>query len=110
TRGVATGVRIDPYLEQGRLDVFGIIFGVSDACASRHDLNVTGFGAALIAKAVLMGDRAFADIGDDFHVGMGVRRETGTGGDFIIVPDADRPPAHTFGVMVVSKGKMVAGI
>jgi hypothetical protein len=52
---------------------------VADAGARAHHLDVARLGAALVAQVVLVGDRAFADIGDDLHVGVRVRREAGAG-------------------------------
>ena len=54
-----------------------VVLGVADAGAGAHDLDVAGLGAALVAQAVLVGDRALADVGDDLHVGVRVRREAG---------------------------------
>jgi len=45
---------------------------MTHAGAGTHHLYVAGVGAALVAEAVLMGDGTLADIGDDFHVGMGM--------------------------------------
>lgn len=42
---------------------------VADAASGAHHLHVADFGAALVAEAILMGDRAFADMGDDLHIG-----------------------------------------
>src|SRR5206468_3529632 len=96
--GLATALaRHDPDLEQAGGFVFQIIFGVRDPAAGRHHLDVARFGAALVAKAVLVRDRAFADIGDDLHVRMRMRRETGLGGDRVVVPDADIAPVHAAG-------------
>ena len=54
-----------------------IVFGVADAGAGAHHLHVAGFGAAFVAQAVLVRDRALADIGDDLHVAMRMRRKAG---------------------------------
>jgi hypothetical protein len=50
---------------------------MAHAGAGAHHLDVAGLGAALIAERVLVRDRALADIGDDLHVGVRVRREAG---------------------------------
>ena len=47
-----------------------------------------------VAQVVLVRDRAFADVGDDLHVRVRVRREAGLGGDGVVVPDPQRAPAH----------------
>ena len=63
-----------------------IVLGVADAGAGAHHLHVARLGAALVAKDVLMGDRAFADIGDDFHVGVGMGGKAGVRRDLVVVP------------------------
>ena len=96
-RRAAAGRRLDPDLEErGRLRL-EIVFGVADAGAGAHHLHVAGFGAALVAQAVLVGDRAFADIGDDLHVGVRVRREAGVRRDLVVVPDAQAPQPMRLG-------------
>src|SRR6185312_2880580 len=72
-----------------------------------HHLHVTGLGAALVAERVLVGDRAFADIGDDFHVGMWMRREAGVRRDLVVVPHAKRAVAHVLGVIVAAEGEVM---
>src|SRR5690606_37343885 len=56
--GTAPRPRNDPDLEERGRFVLQIIFGVADAGARAHHLDVARFRAALVAKAVLMGDRA----------------------------------------------------
>ncbi|MOA05482.1 hypothetical protein D3C78_1250830 [compost metagenome] len=81
-----------------------------DAAAGAHHLYVAGFGAALVAQAVLVGDRALADVGDDFHLAVRMRWEAGARGDFVIVPDAQVAPAFAVGVVVLGEGEVVLGI
>ena len=107
-RGLA--VRQDPDLEQPRRHIFPIIFGMHDAGSGMHHLHVPGFGPSLIAQIVAMGDRAFADIGDDLHLPVRMRVEAGAGGNLVIVPDAQPAQAHAIGVMVMAEAEMVAGI
>src|SRR3546814_2353684 len=57
----------------------------SDVCSSDL-LDIAGRGAALVAEAVLMGDRTLADIGDDFHVAVTVHRKAGMRLDLVVVP------------------------
>ncbi len=79
--------RLDPDLEDPGRRCLPVVFGMADAGTGRHDLDVTGLGAASIAHRVLMGDRAVPDIGDDFHIRVGMRREAGLRSDLIVVPD-----------------------
>src|SRR3546814_4420273 len=78
-RLAAPAARHDPDLEEGRRFVLQIIFRVADAAARAHHLHVARLRAALVAQAVLTGDRAGADIGDDLHVRVRVRRKAGAG-------------------------------
>src|SRR5258707_9807839 len=77
--------------------------------AGAHELDVTRFGSAFVAEAVSMGHRALTDIGDDFHVGVRVRRKPCVGRDLVVIPDAQRAPAHSRGIVVVGKGKVLLG-
>jgi hypothetical protein len=79
--------RHDPDLEDLGRDRLQIVFGVADAGPRAHHLHVAGFGASLVAERVLMGDGTFAHIGDDLHVGMGMRRKAGVRRDLVVVPD-----------------------
>ncbi|MNT19068.1 hypothetical protein D3C72_1543050 [compost metagenome] len=83
---------------------------MGDAGARAHHLHVAGLGAALVAQVVLVGDGPLADVGDDFHVLVRVRREAGLGGDLVVVPDAQLAPAHPLAVVVAGEGEMVTGI
>lgn len=78
---------------------------MDDAGTGAHHLHVAGLGAALVAQAVLVGDRAFADIGNDLHVAVRVRREAAAGGDLVIVPDPQAAPVLALRVIVVGEGK-----
>jgi hypothetical protein len=60
---------------------------MTDSSASAHDLDVASHGPADIAGAIFVRYRALADIGDDFHVGMGVTAKAGAGRDLVVVPD-----------------------
>jgi hypothetical protein len=74
-----------------------------------HHLHVAGFGAALVAKAVLMGDCAFANIGDDFHVGVGMGGKAGIRRDLVIVPHPQGAVAHIVGVVVAAEREVMLG-
>jgi hypothetical protein len=43
------------------------------AGAGTDHVDVSGFGSAFVTEAVFVRHRAFADVGDDFHVGVRVR-------------------------------------
>ena len=106
-RLAALRLRFDPDLEDlGRLRL-QIVFGVTDTGAGAHHLNVARFGAALVAEAVLMGDRALADIGDDFHVGVGCGGKAGVRRDLVVVPHPQGAVAHIAGVVVTAEREVV---
>ena len=99
--------RLDPDLEDLGRRRLQIVFGVPDARARAHHLHVTGLGAALVAERVLMGDRTFAHIGDDFDVGVGMRGKAGVRRDLVVVPDAQAPVVHIARVIVAGEREMM---
>lgn len=109
-RLVAAAVRDDPDLEDPGGLGFQVVFRMDDAGTGAHHLHVAGLGAALVAQAVLVGDRAFADIGNDLHVAVRVRREAAAGGDLVIVPDPQAAPVLALRVIVVGEGKMMTRV
>src|SRR4051794_17873630 len=80
------------------------------AGAGAHHLHVTRARAALVAHRILVRDRTGANVGDDFHVTMRVRRKAALRRDLVVIPDASAPPAHSARVVIVPEGKMVAGV
>src|SRR3546814_7987268 len=83
------------------------LFRMANAGSGRHHLHVARLRPALVAEAVLMADRAFTNIGDDFHVAVRMRRKAGVRGDDIVVPDAKASPVHPVRILVVRKGEMM---
>jgi hypothetical protein len=83
---------------------------VGDAAAGAHHLHVAGHGAAAVAQAVLVADRALAHVGDDLHIRVRVGREAGVRRDGVVVPHAQRAPAHAGGIAVVGEGEVVPGL
>src|SRR5208282_5942385 len=109
-RGLAAARRQYPDLKDPGDAGLQIVFRMTDAGSGTHHLHVAGYGAALVAEAVLMGDRTLADIGDDLHVGVRVRWKPGVGRDRVVIPHSQRAPAHALGVMVVGEREMVLGV
>src|SRR6516162_1065183 len=109
-RCLAAARRQDPDLEDPGGTRLQIVFRMTDAGSGAHHLHVTGFGAAFVAEAVLMGDRTLADIGNDLHVGMGVRRKPGIRRDRVVIPYPERAPTHALGVVVLGKREMVLSV
>src|SRR5262249_38404792 len=106
----AVAARLDPNLEDAGRFGLAIVLGVPDAAARAHHLHVAGLRASLVAEAVLMGDGAVGHIGDDLHVGVGMRGKAGLRRDLVVVPHPQRAPAHALGIVVPSEGEMVLGL
>ena len=106
----AAAGRPDPDLEQSGRYVFAVVFGMNDAGASAHYLDVAGSRAAFVAQTILVGDRAGAHESDDFHVVMRMRGKAGAGRNGVIVPNPDCAPAHAGGIAVVGEREVMAGI
>jgi hypothetical protein len=51
---------------------------------------------------------ALANVGDDFHVGMGVTTEAGSGRDLIVVPDHQGAEGRIRPIAVVRHDEMMA--
>jgi hypothetical protein len=82
---------------------------VPNARSGTHHLHIAGLGSALVAEAVFVSDGAFADVGDDLHVGVRMGWEAGVGGNLVVVPHPKGAPAHSGRVHVFSEGKVVPG-
>ena len=54
-----------------------------------------------------MRNRAFADVGDDFHVGVGMRGKAGVRCDLVVVPHPQGAVAHIAGVVVTAEREVV---
>ena len=102
--------RLDPDLEDLGLGRLQIVLGMTHAGAGAHHLHVARFGAALVAETVLVSDRAFADIGDDLHVGVGMRGKAGVRRDLVVVPDPQGAVAHISGVIMTAEREVVLGL
>ena len=83
---------------------------MGDAGTGAHYLHVAGLGTTFVAQVVLMADGTFANVGDDLHVAVRVRRETRVRCDLVVVPHAQAAPVHPLGVVVFGEGKVVTGV
>ena len=68
-------VRLNPDLEDARRPRIKIELSLPNTGACAHHLNVAGNDATRAPDVVAMTHGAVADISDDFHVGVSVRRE-----------------------------------
>lgn len=83
---------------------------MADTGTRTHHLHVARFRASFVAQAVLVGDGAFAHVGNDFPVFMRMRRKTRARLNGIVVPDPQRAPMHAPGIVVFGKGEVMLGI
>src|SRR4051812_14885769 len=83
---------------------------MSDAAAGAHPLDFAGTDGATAAAGILVGNGAVQDVGDDFHVAMGMRRETGAALDPVFVDDPQGPEAFIGRVVIIAEGEGVAGL
>ena len=76
------------------------------------DLRITqaGLDRGAVTHAILVGELAFDDIGEDLHVVVRVHREAAAGLDGVVVHDPQRVEAHVVGIKEVREGKSKTGI
>ena len=85
----------------------GIELTVRDAAARAHELNLPALEHAAVAHAVLVLQRAFQHVTENFHVAVRMRAEALSGRDAIVVNDAQRAEADVRRVVVVGKRESV---
>lgn len=78
------------------------------ACGDALDLSA--FDGAMAAERVVVFEFAGDDVGDDFHVAVGVHGEATCGRDDIFVDDAERTEAHVLWIAVVGEAEGVVGV
>src|SRR4029077_9734553 len=110
SRQTSTRIRDNPNLENQSRYGPGVIFGVPDAGAGAHHLDVSRFGLTFVAETIPVGHHPFAHIGDDFHVGMRMGRKACIWSDLIIVPDTQRAPTLSGAVVRSVKRKVPFGL
>ena len=90
---------------------FGCIeFAVDDPASGRHRLDFIRSDNVLFTCAVTMQHVPFDDVGDDFHIAMGMRPKPLPGCDAIVVQHAQRAEAHVLRIVVVTKRKGLVSI
>src|ERR1700754_1383762 len=100
----------DPDLEDvDGIVVGGIVFGVADAAAGAHDLDVIGIDEAFGAGAVFMCQCSLEGDGDDLHIFMGMVVESAAADDCVVIQYPQCPEMYFFPVMPIPEAKgMVA--
>src|SRR5208282_6030506 len=101
----------DPDLQKmNRVGFRMIEFAVRDSRPGTHSLRFARMNDRAGAKAVLVFERAFENVGDDLHVAMPMGGETRAGADAILVDYAQRAKSHLAGVVVVAERESVAAV
>src|SRR3989338_3979919 len=85
-------------------------FAVCDSAAGAHTLDFAGHNHGAVSHAVLMRQRAFQNVGDDFHVLMRMGRKALPGRYPVFIDDAKGAETNMFGIPVFGKGKSVIGL
>ena len=100
----------DPDLQEAdRFRLGGVELAVEDAGAGAHQLDLSGGEGFGVAEAVLMSERAFEDVAEDFHIPMRMGREPHARGDDIVVDDTQAAKAHVGGIEVIGETEGVEG-
>lgn len=84
--------------------------GVRQAGTGGHPLDISGPDDGLVAHAVLVGDLAVENNGDNFHFLVGVCGEAGPGLDDIVIEDPQGPELDIGGVEVAGKREKPIGL
>src|SRR5271165_3300171 len=92
-------------IEMRGLGIRGVEFAVGHAGARAHVLDVAGLNHRAVAHAVLVSERAFKHVSDDFHVAMRMRGETAAAGNAIVVHDPQGTELYVLRVVVSGERK-----
>src|ERR1700730_10028224 len=93
-----------------RLGLRVVEFAVANAGACRHDLHVARPDHRPGADAVLVLERAFEHVGNDFHVAMPMSPEPLAGADPVFVDHPQRPEAHLLRIVIVAERERVPAV
>src|SRR6266516_4113600 len=87
-----------------------IFFAVRDAGAGRHSLPIAGPYHRAVTHTVFVFQRALQDVGDDFHVAVGMGGEAVTGLHSVLVDDAQAAKPHMRRVVVTIERERVISV
>src|SRR6266478_176417 len=103
--------RQQPDLQQAHRRLFRRIeLAVANARPGRHALHFARLNHRSGAQTVLVLQRSFKNIGDDFHVAMRMHAEAAAGADPVIVDDAETAKTHLGGIVVIGEGKRMPAV
>src|SRR6266700_484613 len=108
SRGDSRDVRLDPDLQEVGDAVPGVVeLAVHHAFARAHPLDVPRHDGRAVAHAVLVRERPFEHVADDFYVAVAVGAETRAGLDAVLVDHPTVAEAHVLGIVATGEGKAV---
>jgi hypothetical protein len=108
TRHDSDFIRLNPDLEKMNLFGGGVIeLAVPDTRSCRHVLDFAGTDDASVAHEILMLQLSAQDIGDDFHVPMGMGSEAHARCHAVVIDHPETAKSHPFGIVVFAKAERV---
>ena len=81
-----------------------------DAAACAHALHFAWPHHGAVSHRILVGQSAFDDVGNDFHVSVGMGGESCATGDAVVVDDTKGTVAHVVGVKVVGERETMMAV
>src|SRR5215469_11166939 len=93
-----------------RLRFRRIELAVQNTGTGAHALYVARPDHRAVAETVLVLERSVENIGDDFHVIVGVAREPAARNEAILVDDPQAPEAQMRGVLITREREGVAAV
>ena len=104
-------VRLDPNLDEvHRLLFVSVVLRVPHSSARCGELHLAALEHLLVIHAVLVQQRAFHNVREDFSVGVSVRREPIAAADAILVDHAQAVEGFELRVIVAREGERVIRI
>ncbi len=88
----------------------GVVLRVTHAGSGAHNLELTRRDLLFVTHAVLVLNGTRQDIGQNFHIFMGMRTKPLTAVDNIFVNHPQCREAHKVGVVVIGKRKGVVAV
>src|ERR1700722_7564206 len=81
-----------------------------NARAGGHALDLIRSERLLMAHAVLMRQRTLGDVGEDFHIAMGVHAEALAGSHAVFIDHTQAAETHELGVVIAGERKRMITI
>src|SRR6266571_6811648 len=107
----AANVGLDPDLQEMRhARLVVVVLAVQHAAPGAHPLHVARHDGRAVAHRILVAERAFEHIADDFHVAVAVRAEAGTGLHPVLVDHAQHAVAHVARIVIIGEREAVVRI